>query len=131
MTQFWQGAALVLLTGILALALGKQAKETALLITLAACCMVCSLAISYLKPVMDFIEKLRIVGNLDSESLQIMLKAVGIGLTGQIAGMVCADSGNSALGKALQILTAVVILWLSLPLMRALLELVQTILGEL
>ncbi len=129
MTQFWQGAALVLLTVILALALGKQGKETALLITLAACCMVCCLAISYLKPVVDFIEKLRIIGNLDSESLQIMLKAVGIGLTGQIAGMVCADSGNTALGKALQILTAAVILWLSLPLMTRLLELVEDILG--
>ena len=129
MTQFWQGAALVLLTVILALALGKQGKETALLITLAACCMVCCLAISYLKPVIDFIEKLRIIGSLDGESLQIMLKAVGIGLTGQIASMVCADSGNTALGKALQILTAAVIMWLSLPLMTRLLELVEDILG--
>ena len=129
MTQFWQGAALVLLTVILALALGKQGKETALLITLAACCAVCCFAISYLKPVMEFIEKLRIVGDLDSESLKIMLKTVGIGLTGQIAGMVCADSGNSALAKALQILSAAVILWLSLPLMTRLLELVEEILG--
>jgi stage III sporulation protein AD len=129
MTQFWQGAALVLVTVVLALALGKQSKETALLITLVACCMVCCLAISYLKPVLDFIEKLRILGNLDSESMQIMLKAVGIGLTGQIAGAVCADSGNSTLGKALQILTAAVILWLSLPLMTRLLELVEKILG--
>ncbi len=129
MTQFWQGAALVLVTVILVLALGKHSKETAMLITLSACCMVCCLAISYLKPVIDFIEKLRIVGNLDSESLQIMLKAVGIGITGQIAGMVCADCGNSALGKALQILTAAVILWLSLPLMTRLLELAEEILG--
>ena len=129
MTQFWQGAALVLLTVILVLALGKQGKEIALLLSLAACCMVCCLAISYLKPVMAFVEKLRILGNLDQESLQIMLRAVGIGLVGQIAGLVCSDAGNAALGKALQILSAATILWLSLPMMTRLLELTEEILG--
>ena len=129
MTQFWQGAALVVVGVILSLALGKQGKEMALLLTLAVCCMVCALAAAYLIPVVAFVEKLQIVGNIDNDALQIMLKAVGIGVIGQIAGMVCADSGNSAMGKALQILTASAILWLSLPLMTRFLELVEEIMG--
>lgn len=130
MELYWQGAAAVLLAVILGLALGKQGKETGLLLTLAVCCMVACVAIAYLEPVIDFVRELRDIGQLDDEMLQILLKAVGIGLIGEISSLICTDAGNAALGKALQLLTAAAILWLSLPLLTGLLELVQEILGE-
>lgn len=130
MTHFWQGAAAVLLTVILGLALGKQGKEAGLLLTLAVCCMVGVLALSYLQPVVDFIRQLQTTAQLDDGMLEILLKTMGIGLIGEIAGLICADTGNSALGKSLQMLSAAVILWLSLPLLTQLLELLQQILGE-
>lgn len=130
MTAFWQGAVAVLLTVILVLALGKHGKEVGLLLTLAVCCMVCVLALSYLQPVVDFIHQLQSIGQLDGGILEILLKAVGIGLIGEIASLICADAGNAALGKALQLLSAAVILWLSIPLLTQLMELLQQILGE-
>ena len=130
MVSFWQGAALVLLAVILALALDKQEKEMGLLLTLAVCCMISGLALSYLRPVVSFINQLQTIGQLNSEMLQILLKVVGIGLIGEIAGLICADAGKAAMGKALQLLSAAVILWRSLPLLSELLELVQRILGE-
>ena len=131
MTAFWQGAAAVLLAVVLGLALGKQGKEVSLLLTLGVCCMVGCLAMHYITPVVDFIRKLQDVGKLDGGMLEILLKAVGIGLIGEIASLICLDSGNAALGKSLQLLSAAVILWLSIPLMTRLLELLQDILGEL
>lgn len=130
MVSFWQGAALVLLAVILALVLDKQEKEMGLLLTLAVCCMISGLALSYLRPVVSFINQLQTIGQLNGEMLQILLKVVGIGLIGEIAGLICADAGKAAMGKALQLLSAAVILWLSLPLLSELLELVQRILGE-
>lgn len=130
MLSFWQGAAAVLLTVILGLALGKQGKEVGLLLTLAVCCMVGMLAMSYFSPVVDFIRQLQSIGQLDGGMLEILLKAVGIGLIGEIASLICADAGNAALGKALQLLSAAVILWLSIPLLTRLMELLQNILGE-
>ena len=130
MELFWQGAAAVLLTVILGLALGSQKKETGILLTIAACCMVASIALSYLKPVIDFVQQLQDMGKLDREMLGILLKAVGIGLIGELASLICSDAGNGALGKTLQLLTSAVILWLSLPLLTGLLELIQEILGE-
>ena len=130
MTAFWQGAAAVLLAVVLGLALGKQGKEASLLLTLAVCCMVSCLAMTYLNPVVDFIQRLQEVAQLDGGMLEILLKAVGIGMIGEISSLICADSGNAALGKALQLLSAAVILWLSIPLLSQLLELLQDILGE-
>lgn len=63
--------------------------------------------------------------------LGILLKAVGIGLVSEIAGLVCTDAGNGSLGKALQMLGSAVILYLSLPIFTAILELIREILREL
>ncbi len=130
MELYWKGIGAVLVTVVLGLALSKNGKETGLLLTLAVCCMVACGAMAYLKPVIDFIGQLQDLGQLDQELLGILLKTVGIGLIGEISSLLCADSGNAALGKTLQLLTASVVLWLSLPLMSQLLELIQEILGE-
>lgn len=79
---------------------------------------------------MMLIETLKDTAQLDSDLFQTILKAVGIGLIGELASLICADSGNAALGKTVEILTAGVILWLSIPLMTALLELVQQMVGS-
>ena len=84
----------------------------------------------FLEPVLDFWKQLQQVGQLDETWLTILMKVVGIGLIAEVASLVCADAGNGSLGKAIQILAAAVILWLSIPLLEGLLELVQRILGE-
>ncbi len=131
MELYWKGAAAVLLAVVLGLALTKQGKETGILLTLTVCCMVACAAMVYLQPVIDFVRQLQNLAQLDNEMLKILLKAVGVGLIGEIASLICMDAGNGALGKSLQLLTTAVILWLSLPLLTAVLELIQEILGEI
>ena len=63
--------------------------------------------------------------------LTILLKVVGTALIAEIVTLVCMDGGNASMGKALQFLAAAVILWLSLPMLTALLELIEEILGNL
>ena len=131
MDPFLKAAALVLITVILTLALGSKGKETGFLLAMAACVMVMILGISYLQPVMDFLRKLETLGNLNGDMTGILFKVAGIGIISEIVGMVCTDAGNSSLGKALNIAAAGVILWLSIPIFDALLELIQRILGEI
>ncbi len=127
---FWKGAAGALIAAVLGLTLAKQGKDVALLLTVLAGCMVLTAAMTYLSPVIDFFRRLQISARLDSGLLLILLKAVGISLVAQLAGLICADAGNAALGKALQILAAAAVLWVSLPLLEELLTLIETILGE-
>ena len=77
---------------------------------------------------MELAERLQDVGNLDSNVLKILLKSVGIGLIGEICGAICSDSGNGSLGKMLQLLSASVILWLSLPILEQVLDTITEIL---
>ena len=129
MTLFFQACGMILLAVILMLL--QSSREMGTLISLGACAMAAIIAVSYLSSVVDFIGTLETLGGLDGELMEILLKAAGIGLLTEIAALVCADAGNASMGKTVQILGTAVILWLSLPLFRALTELLQSILGEL
>ena len=113
---------------VLCLALAKGNKDISLLLSLTVCSLVAIAAMSYLHPVVDFFRKLKGIGQLDPELFGILLKAVGIGILSEISGQICEDSGNKALGKTLQLLAAVVVLWLSIPLFDNLMDLLQKIL---
>lgn len=131
MAEYLQWTALILIGLILSLVLGKQSKDMSLLLTLAVCVLVCLGALEFLEPVMELLRELRRLGGLDSEAVSILLKAAGIGLLSELAGLLCNDAGESALGKVLQILSNAAILWLSLPLFRQIIELIGEVLAEI
>ncbi len=129
MDVFLKASAGIFIAVILGLTLAKQGKDLSLLLTVVVCCMVVTAAVTYLQPVIDFLQRLQSIGQLDPEMFQTLMKSVGIGLLAEIMSMICADAGNASLGKTLQILSTAVILWMSLPMLNALMELVNNILG--
>ena len=128
MDIYLKTTACVLIAVILTITISKQSKDISLLLVVAVCCMVSVAAANYLEPVFDFFNELQTLGKLDSEMIGILMKAVGIGMLAEIAGLICEDSGNAALGKSLKFLAAAVILCISLPLFTGLLSLVEEIL---
>jgi stage III sporulation protein AD len=128
MERFYQAAAGILVAVILILTLRKQGNEIGLLLSVLVCCMLGFMAAGFLEPVVTFLRRLQKIGSLNVEFLGTLLKIVGICFTSEIAGLICEDAGNAALGKALQFLAGAVILYLSLPLLTKLLDLVEGIL---
>lgn len=131
MEDFGKGTAAVLLAVILALVLDKQQKDISALLTMAVCAITGAMVISNLEPVVDFLYDLEAAGDIQSSFLGILLKAAGIGLTAELVGQICADAGKASVGKALQLLGSAAILSLSLPVFRAMLGMIQQILGGL
>ena len=129
MGEYLRWAAVVLVGVILSLVVGRQSKDMSLLLTLAVCVMVCIGALAFLEPVTELLRELRRLGNLDAEAISIALKCAGIGLLSELIGLICADAGERAMGKALELLSAAAILWLSLPLIRELLTLIEGVLS--
>ena len=114
---------------VLMLVIGR--KDLGLLLGMAACALTAIGAVRYLVPVVDLLGRLQTLGGLDGDLIAVVLKAVGISLVTEIAGLVCTDSGNASLAKVLQILGVCVVLWLSVPVFEALLSLIQEILEGL
>lgn len=131
MEQFLQAIALVLVAVIVTIVVGRQSRDISIVLSLAVCVVVLLACAAFLEPVMEFLQEVQTLGNLDKQFLTILLKAAGIGLLSEIAGLICSDAGESAMGKAIQMLANAAILWLSLPLLRQLLALLEEVLGQI
>ena len=131
MDIFLKATAAILVTTILYLTVAKQSKEVAMLIVIAGSCMVVLAAISFLKPIIDFINKIKNITKLDNGILQVIIKAVGIGIITEITCLFCNDTGNASLGKSLNVLSTAIILWISLPIFEQLIELLDKVLGAI
>ncbi len=130
MNSYFQILGLAMLVVVLGAVLSKQSQDMATLLTLAACVAGAAAALGFLRPVLDFVRTLEGLAGLDGDMVKILLKAVGLGLCGQIAAQICADGGNAALGKTVQLATSGAVLWQALPMLEMLLELIRKVLSE-
>ena len=98
------------------------------MLAIAICATVSIAVLHFIEPLIDLIDSLEKLGNLNSQMIQILLRSVGIGFLAEITSLICTDSGSAAMGKTLQILGSVVILWLSIPLFNEMIDLIKEIL---
>ena len=131
MDIFFKMISISLITAILGLVLSKESKDIALLISITACVMIMWVGFSYLSGVLSFFDTLMDVTQIDSDMLTILLKATGVGILGEITALVCSDAGNGALGKAVQVTSSLVIMWIALPLFEGLLQLIESVMEGL
>ena len=121
----------VLIALIVWISLGKQNKDYSTLLSLAVCAMIFAATASFLQPFIQFIQKIQVIGELDSDLVSVVLKSVGIGIISEICLLICKDAGNESLGKATQFLATTVVLWISIPVFEKLISLLDNILGSL
>ena len=131
MDAYFKAVGATLVAVILILVLRREGREIGQLLSMLACGLVAMAALNFFRPVADFIQALKRIGNLNGEMVGILLKVVGISVTAEVASLICDDSGNSALGKTLQLLATAVILCLSIPLLNQLVGLIEGISGNL
>ena len=131
MDVFFKTIALVLAAVLAWLLLSKRDKEFAVALTLVVCAMLGLALTAFLEPVVSFARHLLQLTRLDTAQLTILLKAVGITLVSQLAAMICRDAGNETLGKLVELIASAAVIYLALPLMQALMELLERMLSFL
>lgn len=131
MALLWKGIGICLVCSVLSLTLKDRERGFSILLGIGACAAISVIALSYLEPVISFFRKLETVGSLHSDYLSVLIKVVGIGMVTDIAARSCDDSGNAGVGKVLQFLGSAVMIWSSIPVFEALLDLISSVLGEI
>lgn len=131
MELFWKAAAIIILTVILGVTIGKAEKDISVVLTVAACCIVMIVVVQYLSGVIDFLWILDRNSGYPMPFLEILLKIAGVALTTEIIGFISSDAGNYSLSKAMEILGNTAILFLSLPLFEGFFAMIQDIMGFL
>lgn len=129
MELFVRIAALCVVSAVLILVVRGRSPELSFCIA-AAGCVVCLLAAAELiAPVVAFLERLQALCGLNEALMAPILKTVGVGLLTQLAGAFCADAGEQALGKTVELCGTFLALYVALPLAGAVLELLQKLMG--
>ena len=130
MGEYLRFAAAALIGLILVLVVGRQSRDLGMLLSLAVCVLLALGAMEFLEPVLELLNELKRLGELDGGAVGILLRCAGIGMISELAGLLCADAGEGAMGKALQICANAAILWLSLPLLRQVLTMIGEVLAK-
>lgn len=129
MQTFLQAAIIGIIAVIFSALLKKNNKELALLLSLGACVLIAVLLLNLAEPLIDFFGKLRNLAGLDSSLMTPLLKTVGIGILTQICATVCSDAGENAIAGLIEVCGGLLALYVALPLLEAVIEMVETMSG--
>ncbi len=129
MAELLQISAVGVLTAVFAALLRRYHEESALLLAVGGCVLLGLLLIRIAQPVVAFLARLRELTGLRQPLLEPLLKAVGIGILTQISAGVCVDARQSAVARLVELCGGVLALYAALPLLEAVLELIETIGG--
>ncbi len=120
--------ALGLTAALLALVVKKQSPELALALSLCACALGAGLLLKGIVPVLNLARSLADRAELDGSLTAPLWKCLGLGLLTELAAAVCADAGQSALAKLVELGGGLLCLVVSLPLLQAVLALIEELL---
>lgn len=118
-----------ILAAILASVLKRENVPHGTLLTTACCIMIAFAALQLMQPVITFLQTLRQTANLNDDLMLPLLKTVGIGLLTQVTAAICQDAGQAAVAKMVELCGSVAALYLSLPLLTAVLDLLNQLTG--
>ncbi len=110
-------------------ALKKRAGEFSLVLSLVCIGALGLYAAMRLKPVLDLLRRLEELTGINSEILAPAVKTALIGVLTNVSAGVCADCGEGSVAKMVELCGSVMALYLSAPLITAVLELLDELLG--
>ena len=115
-------AAASALTTAVCLLLRRSNPELQLPLAAAACAFALLLTVRLLQPVRELLERAAALSGLSGAYLLPVAKCVVIGIVTRGAADLCRDGGQSAVAGAVELGGAAAALWVSLPLLTALLD---------
>ena len=129
MEQFFQVLAVALITVTAILFLRKRAGEFTLILALLCISVLCYFAVSMLQPVLELLDRLEELSGVNTAVLSPVMKTAMIGILTNIGAGVCADSGENGIAKMVEFCGTAAALYLSVPLISAVLEMLDNLLG--
>lgn len=113
---------------LLALVLKQTKPEFSVFISMAVCIFIFLYLLLRLQTVMGYLQNLQSLVNIDGVYLDTIFKMLGITYLTQFASDLCKDAGYSAIASQIELFARVSILFLSFPVLMALIETIGEVL---
>ena len=109
----------------LALMLKKEKSEYSIVVAVAAGMVIFSYGLAQLSEIRDFIGRITERLPLDKAYIRILFKMLGIAYIGELTGNICRDSGYTSIASQLELLAKISIVFLSIPCLSYLMDVVE------
>ena len=129
MDTVWKVVGLAMVAACCCMVLRSQTGVLAMALSLLVCALILGATCQLFQPVLQVLDTLRSMSGLEEAVTAPVLKVMGIGFVSQIAVTVCEDTGEKALGQAVEVGCSILALYVTLPLISAVLQLLKDILG--
>lgn len=116
-------AAVAVISAICAVVVKKQVQELGLVLALTAGALILSFALSAMEGVRQLMDTLASLAGLSSSVLLPVVKTVGIAIVTRMAAEVCRDAKEGGIAAFVETAGAACALFVALPLLEAVLEL--------
>lgn len=124
MTDILKIAAIAIIAAICAVVVKKNVQELGLVLALMAGVLILSYALGALQSVRDVLDMLADTAGLSPAILSPVVKTVGIAIVTHVSAEVCRDAKESGIASFLETAGAACALFVALPLVRAVLDMV-------
>ena len=131
MSTIIKAISICLVATALWITLSSYNKNYALLLSLCVCATVLIPIYEYLSPVIKYFDELQNRFGWDSSTLQTVIRACGVEILSESTALICTEAGNVSIAKAIRILSTACVIWLSLPMFRTLLDLIESLVNQL
>ncbi len=123
-----QIAAAGIIAVILAIIFKKGKEEFSLYISIAACVLILIWGMGKLEVIFDAIDRLQGYIKINQAYVNILIKIIGITYVTEISASLCRDSGYQAIGEQIELVGKLAILAISMPIMLAILDTINSLL---
>lgn len=128
MTDILKLAAVAIIAAICAVVVKKNVQELGLVLALAAGVLLLSYSLEAIQSVRDLLDMLADTAGLEPAVLAPVIKTVGIAIVTHVSAEVCRDAKEGGLASFLETSGAACALFVALPLVRAVLDMVMGLL---
>ena len=117
-----------LIATVLVILLKQYRPEFALYLSLAAGVLLFSMVIGKMASIVELLQNLANKSNFHSQFLLILLKITGIAILTEFAVSIAKDAGESAIASKIDLAGKVLVISLSVPILKNILETINTLL---
>lgn len=110
---------------VLSAVLRQYNREYGLYISLAACALILGAVLNAVSPLLSLIESLRGAAGIDGAYVAVLLKALAVCCTTQLASDCCRDGGEAAIASKIDFAGRIAVLLIAVPLFEELLGLIK------
>lgn len=128
MDQMIPIAAAALIGGLCAVFLKREAGELSLLLSVATSMIVLSLVAAGAVQILSLLRQLAQTADISNELLAPMLKVLGIEVITNLVAHICRDAGEGGIASSVELTGAVCALYTSIPVIQAVLILIEGLL---